>query len=336
MSPPSCHVRLVIRACGSAFAKKLAHSKSAHTQGRHSANVFGLRKRPSSRGHGGGEQPPQQGYPQQQRPSASSASGSVAYSQGAGYTPNSGREYQGEFQEPPGKRQRSAGPGDRAVYARPPGQEAWAYTAAQSSVNAYATHPPAAAGYGQDAASTPQQPGLAYRNPATEGAMVQPGYMPRQHMSEYSTPQHQVAYDQQRGYGHQESPSAHYGDGRLSQPMSMNRHGHPGEGMAFGEISYADQQAMMAGGRNAPYPYQAMDQRSRASYGSAGTSGSNTLPPLGSSTTVSSQAALAGNPAYAMTASPGDARYAAHPQAQGNVRDYGGYPPGMHIKEEYS
>ena len=285
------------------------------------------RKRPSSRGQGGGDQQSSQGYSQQQRPSVSSTSGPMGYGASAAYTPN--REYQGEFQEPPGKRQRSVGPGDRSMYARPPDQ--WAgYSQAPAAVNPYATHQPT--GYGQDAASTPQQTaGLAYRGTPQESGMVQPSYMPRQSMSEYSTPPHQANPYDQRSYSTQESPASHYGDvsGRMAQPMAVNRHGHPADQIPFPEISYAqmpgsDQQPMMAAGsRNPQYSYQG------SRYGASGAS-STTLPPLVSSA-ASSQSVLSSNPAYTMAAN--DGRYASQHQVQGN--QYSGYQTGMPVKEEY-
>ena len=216
------------------------------------------------------------------------------------------------------------------MYARPQGQDTWVYSQAQQPVNPYATHTPAAgAGYGQDAASTPQQ-NIAFRNPPDSGI---PGYMPRQPMSEYSTPPQQVAYEHQRGYPQHESPAGHYGDAsnRLAQPMALNRHGHPAEGMPYSDMSYADQQPMMAAGsRNPSYPYHSMDQRPR--YGAAGTPGPNTLPPLGSTSAATSQAALASHPAYSMT--PNDNRYGSQPQGQGNGREYGGSQSGKATDEE--
>ena len=284
----------------------------------------GHRKRPSSRGQGGGDPQPPPGYSQQQRPSVASTSGPMGYGASAAYTPN--REYQGEFQEPPGKRQRSVGPGERSMYARP--QDPWAgYSAAPAAVNPYAAHP--APGYGQDAASTPQQTaGLAFRGTPQEGGMVQPTYMPRQSMGEYSTPPHQqVPYDQ-RGYNTQESPASHYGDaGRMVQPM-VSRHGHPADQIPFPEMSYtqmpsSDQQSMMAaGGRNPQYSYQTSRY---------GTTGATTLPPLVSSA-AGSQSVLSSNPAYSMAAN--DGRYGSQQhQVQGN--QYSGYQTGMPVKEEY-
>ena len=297
--------------------RKEARTQSVTVIRRSGAKLSIYRKRPSSRGHGGGDS---QGYSAGQRPSVSSTPGSLGYSAGSAYTPNSAREYQGEFQEPPGKRQRSVGPGDRGMYARPQGQDAWAYSQGQQPVNPYGTHSPATA-YGQETVPTSQQPGLAYRGNPPESGM---GYVPRPPMSEYSTPpQQQVAYDQHRGYGQQESPAGQYGD--VSNRLAQMRHGHPAEQMQFPDINY-EQQSMMAN-RNQPYPYHQLDQRQR--YGAAGATGSHTLPPLGSSAPASGQSALAANPAFQMASDP---RYASQPQGQ---RDYNGYQSGMPIKEEY-